>query len=575
MGVELKRVDVTKMSNVVTREKYVPVLRDALEMLSNTIGATAGPYGGKVILDYKDPTKRKFTKDGHTVAKSITIRGALEEHIRDEIVDATTHIVESVGDGTTSMAMLTNYFAQALLDYMDEHPETPVFMIREKIKEILEEFQLRILANAQEFEPVDAYDVAFTSTNGDKLLTGTIAEIYKEVGSNCFINVDYSNSVGFGYIREDGISIGAGYLNPCFANSEGLCKLADPHVYLFYDPIFDNEMISAFKNIIINNIMQSSLYVENGPKPVPTVIIAPGEITRDLDPLLDNIRAGMIANPGAIPLCIIKVPTIANPEYKDIQDIFGNKTIRKFVAEKTEEDLIKEGSYVAPDKVYERYITCPQITISNKQTIFTLPDDFDMSFIEAVIARNKAELAAEEKSEKASAGTIGILKRRIHALENNCVTLYVAGLTNMDTEAMKASVEDAILNCRSCAEYGYGYGSMFEMCNATDKMIESEKMETDPLYYDMFFTVKKAINDTIRDLYVKSGIAKDEADRVIVENIKRGRPINLRNHSYADEDRVLTSIRTDVEIIEALKTTILDMILAPIVILENPLENVY
>ena len=41
------------------------------------------------------------------------------------------------------------------------------------------------------------------------------------------------------------------------------------------------------------------------------------------------------------------------------------------------------------------------------------------------------------------------------------IDFLVGGITIADRNNLKASVEDAVLNCRSAAKYGVGYGANF------------------------------------------------------------------------------------------------------------------
>ena len=65
---------------------------------------------------------------------------------------------------------------------------------------------------------------------------------------------------------------------------------------------------------------------------------------------------------------------------------------------------------------------------------------------------------------------IGNLKRRINILKANMVDLYVGGIGVADRDALRDSVEDAVLNCRSAAKEGVGHAANFEGLSAFNKL---------------------------------------------------------------------------------------------------------
>ena len=57
--------------------------------------------------------------------------------------------------------------------------------------------------------------------------------------------------------------------------------------------------------------------------------------------------------------------------------------------------------------------------------------------------------------------TIAITKRRLNALKANMVDYLIGGVASIDRNADLDLVEDAVLNCRSAARDGVGYGASF------------------------------------------------------------------------------------------------------------------
>ena len=82
----------------------------------------------------------------------------------------------------------------------------------------------------------------------------------------------------------------------------------------------------------------------------------------------------------------------------------------------------------------------------------------------------KAELSKYEDT-KEDLTKINIMKRRIKSLESCMVDYYVGGISHTDRNALIDSIEDAVLNCRSAAKHGVGFGANFTAILALHDLI--------------------------------------------------------------------------------------------------------
>ena len=87
-----------------------------VEKLTNAVGSTLGASGKCVILEDSNGTPQ-ITKDGVTVANSITLRDPLENIGATLIKQAAQRTVKDAGDGTTTATVL----AKAILSEAEEH----------------------------------------------------------------------------------------------------------------------------------------------------------------------------------------------------------------------------------------------------------------------------------------------------------------------------------------------------------------------------------------------------------------------------------------------------------------------
>ena len=91
-------------------------LLTGVQKLTNAVSSTLGASGKCVILEdqHGEPV---ITKDGVTVANSITLRRPIENIGATLIKQAAQQTVQEAGDGTTTATVL----AQAILDEIDKH----------------------------------------------------------------------------------------------------------------------------------------------------------------------------------------------------------------------------------------------------------------------------------------------------------------------------------------------------------------------------------------------------------------------------------------------------------------------
>ena len=121
---------------------------------------------------------------------------------------------------------------------------------------------------------------------------------------------------------------------------------------------------------------------------------------------------------------------------------------------------------------------------------------------------------------------IYLLKKRINSLKGNMVEYLIGGVSEADRDATRDLVEDAVLNCRSAATDGYGYGANFEALRVLDRIVK-EYQNTDSsiaIMANILFDAYKQLAVILYDSALKN---KDEAERLVDVSLKYDRPCNL------------------------------------------------
>ncbi len=145
--------------------------------LTNAVSSTLGASGKCVILEDAQG-KPVITKDGVTVANSITLLQPLENIGATLIKEAAQRTVKDAGDGTTTATVL----AQAILEEFSKHDQLDDLRnIKEGINLGVENVVKYLQKKRKKVSGKKIDQVATISANNDKALGSVIAEAFKLV----------------------------------------------------------------------------------------------------------------------------------------------------------------------------------------------------------------------------------------------------------------------------------------------------------------------------------------------------------------------------------------------------------
>ena len=184
------------------------------------------------------------------------------------------------------------------------------------------------------------------------------------------------------------------------------------------------------------------------------------------------------------------------------------------------------------------------------------------------------------------------------------VDFYVGGIGIADRDSLRDSVEDAVLNCRSAAKEGVGYGANYEGLSALNKLsieLESEmktldeklnnedtpdqeKEEIKKSQYDLL--IRKGILTILLNAYTELGARLyfpytdniQQAVNIVLqglanENEEERCPFNLLTEQF--DKKILTSIQTEPASLEAISKIISLLFDSNQFILPTPEYNIY
>ena len=148
-----------------------------VEKLTNAVSSTLGASGKCVILEDQNG-RPVITKDGVTVANSITLQNPLENIGSTLIKQAAQRTVNEAGDGTTTATVL----AEAIIQEFNKHDQLDTLRnIKDGINLGVEKVIKYLEKNRKNITGKKIDQVATISANNDKDLGKIISEAFKLV----------------------------------------------------------------------------------------------------------------------------------------------------------------------------------------------------------------------------------------------------------------------------------------------------------------------------------------------------------------------------------------------------------
>lgn len=562
-------------SNIVPEEKVREVQKETLNIIADALHKSFGPKGSSTAFVKNIDPKGvnvcvEHTKDGHTIVSNIQFIHPIERSVQDILTDLTRYVVKEVGDGTTSAIILCKAVFDQLCSadvIIENSPADTMSRINAVVKEVTD----RIIAKGRECTLDDIYNIALISTNNNEYMAGTLRALYEKYGMDVFIDVGISTETDTIIKEYDGMTLDTGYTDICFINNkqDNCSYIRNPRIYCFNDPIDTPEMTAMVETIIDTNIVRAykpgSVY-----EPIPTVIFCK-QISPDTASYFEKI-VQLMNSVENIPLLIVS-DIHQDYLYEDIAKMAGAPFIKKYL--NLEMQLADQQAGLAPtaETICDFYGTADLVQADDAKTKIIRPakmfnedgsysDEYNamLSYLKTQIEKCKNEDAGVEATARA--------KRRYNCFKGNMVDLLIGGITLSDRNNLKAAVEDAVLNCRSAALNGVGYGANYMAYSVLTEMKNDASYSGDAvvgILYDAYYSL-------LTILYRKSYSA-DEVHDIIAGCINNGCPLNIRTNEY--DNKVLSSIRSDIVILETINKILSLMFITNQYLVQTPAYNVY
>ena len=412
---------------------------EGIDKLTKAVSSTLGASGKCVIME--DSTgKPIITKDGVTVADTITLLDPVENMGARLLKEAARKTVKEAGDGTTTSTVLAHAIlteAYKVID-VDTHRS-----LKEGINKAVEEVIKYLEKNSIQVTGKSISQVAAISANNDKELGNIIAKAFHAVNETGIVMMEAHDSSETIVEVVDGAQYEKGFKNPHFItdNDKGIAEVENAAVLLVENKIDNIRQIQGVLEYVIK-------------KNKALLIIA------DVDP---NVLSALAMNKvkGNIKVNVIDAPVYGVNKLNTLKDL-SLITGATIINEDLGDDM---------DLITEHHLgSCKKATSTSAETIIQR-NYFDESIDEIL-----AELKQQVKN-TSNPNLVVQLEKRIARLAGKVAIVKVGASSEVELKEKKDRVEDAICATKAAIKEGIVPGGGIALLDAFKKLKPKSKGE--------------------------------------------------------------------------------------------------
>jgi chaperonin GroEL len=515
-------------------------LLSGVEQLANAVVTTLGPNGRNVVIAQQGGMLPQSTKDGVTVAKTVSLKDPVENLGAQMVKQAAVQTGDSAGDGTTTSTLLAkeliaegmNHLSQkhnavAIKRGMDKTAKSIVNHLKEMSVDISSEDQIK--------------QVATISANNDTEVGNLIAAAMDKVGREGVVTVEESKTHETTLETVEGMQFDRGYKSPYFVtdNSTMQAQLDDPYILLY------DGRISAVKELlpILEAVSQQN----------KSLVI----ISEDID---GEALAAMIVNKmrGILKCCAVKAPDFGERRTHILEDI----------ATLTGGTLISKQKGHRLDKItFDQLGTARGVTIEKEKTTIV-----DGNGTEEEIASRLNEI--KDQIERASSNyATEQLQQRLAKMAGGVAVINVGGFTETEMKERKDRVDDALHATRAALDEGIVAGGGVALLEARDKLRTANQLVCEGDETIGAEILLNAIEKPFIQILKNAGIDKYHAILAAVEHDFKG--YNIKTEQYVDmiEEGIIDPTKVTRTALENAVSVAGTMLITECTIVDDPKEE--
>ena len=415
-----------------------------VDKLTNAVASTLGASGKCVILEDQFG-KPIITKDGVTVANSVTLQHPLENIGATLIKEAAQRTVRDAGDGTTTATVL----AKAILDEANMHSELDSLRnLKSGIEEGVDKVIKNLNKRTKKVKGKKIDQVAIISANNDEELGKIIGKAFRMVDETGIVIMEINEEPETTVELIEGVQYNQSIKNHHFITDKekGIAELDNPLVLIVDSKI---ENIRKIQNVLEHVIKKNK----------SLLIIA------DVDPQVSNALA-MNKIKGNIKVNILDAPTygVSRKEtLQDLCDITGATLVN--------EDLGDDMDLISVEHLGK----CKKAITNVEETILQV----DLEENEEV--NNTITLLEDQIKNTTNPTVIVKLEKRLAKLKAKVAVVKVGANSEVELKEKRDRVEDAICATKAAIKEGIVAGGGIALLNASQEL-EPKSIGEEVLY---------------------------------------------------------------------------------------------
>jgi len=394
-------------------------LVNGIDKLADAVVATMGPNGRNVVISNNGIPQS--TKDGVTVAKSISLSDNVENTGIEMVKQAAIQTANVAGDGTTTSTLLAREMVKAGLSHLNNGANA--VEIKRSIDKAVKQVVKALRENAEDITSEEQLEqIATISANNDPEVGKLIATAMNKVGREGVITIEESKS-GETYLETvEGIQFDRGFKSPYFVtNNATMSAVLDKPYILIADGKFTK--------------VKDLLPVLEGVSGTGRSLLI---IAEDID---NEALATLVVNKmrGTLAVCAVKAP-----EFGD-----RRKLVLEDIATLTGGEVFSTEKGMKLEKFSWDWFGEARTVNVTKETTTIVDGKGDSGRIEARIE------ALQQQIEQANSPfEIEKLQERLAKFVGGVGIVHVGGLTETEMKERKDRVDDALQATKAAIEEG-------------------------------------------------------------------------------------------------------------------------
>lgn len=477
-------------SNVSPSDTYHNTVSHTLDIISNKVALTFGPYGNFNL--FKNGAEVRASKDGLENLSMIKFDDSIADAVYRMALDVASEQARTVGDGTTS-ALLVMAEVYTQLRKSDLFSRWTPAMINSAIREIQNVLEEGLTSMALPFDTTTSDDIVeallSTTLNGDAELVGVLMSLFKTVPNLADKNIllDYSKTNKSFFTTDRGINIMGKLMSPAFGNqADDISILKNVEVI----------MIDGKVNIM-NDILTYVNTLKTQDKSLLIVCSGVNENFYRYIEVMAQTQPKLLSN-----FCVVytnALTTMDRDAFNDTKAALGCV----YLPENTEisSKKLMDGEY--------QFGYADNVCIKNN--ILTIggcneTEEFHtyvMQLVQKTVdIDTRLTISGISQNERTELETDLIkLRRRINQLSDGVTTVYAGGDTYQNKHITYRAIEDGIKALQAALKHGYFVGCNTVVPNALIQLMIKELELKSSDETSIYFELEKCLLQAYIDVY--------------------------------------------------------------------------